>query len=84
MGILLACCMTCRYGRFCPYGNREDQIFCTRDAHITSKEDLLKQIDRDASFWEREVSALHFCDGFACQSDGFYTYNDFLYYLKKG
>ena len=30
-GIKLACCMTCRHGNMCPYGNRENQLFCTRD-----------------------------------------------------
>ena len=34
-------------------------------------------------YTDSEVSALHFCDGFAPQSDAFYTYNDYLIYLQK-
>jgi hypothetical protein len=83
-GILLACCMTCRHGSFCPYGNRENQLFCAKNVSIASKEDVLQWMEKDPrSFWESEVSALHFCDGFAPQSDAFYTYNDYLIHLQR-
>lgn len=42
--IKLACCMTCLHGNMCPYGNKKNQLFCTKDLIITSKEDMI--VDR--------------------------------------
>ena len=38
--VKLACCMTCRHGNMCPYGNAENQLFCTKDKIITFKNRL--------------------------------------------
>ena len=83
--IQLACCMTCRHGNMCPYGNDKNQLFCTKDVVLTSKDDVIelmyyKGLD---SFFEREVSSIHCCDDFVYQSDDSYTYNDYLYNLQK-
>ena len=45
-GTSLACCMTCRHGNMCPYGDVENQLFCTKDALITSKHDMIDLIDK--------------------------------------
>ena len=81
--IRLACCMTCCHGNMCPYGNKENQLFCTKDVFITSKDDMINLIDKDPSFFERTVSSFDYCDDFAYQSDDCYTYNDYLYHLQK-
>lgn len=80
-GTLLACCMTCRHGNMCPYGNKENQLFCTKDIHIKSKEDMCNLFDH-TNAEERSVASLDFCDDFVYQSDEYYTYNDYLYRLK--
>ena len=82
-GIFLACCMTCRHGTMCPYGNKENQLYCTKDVIITSKDDVIELIDKDASFFERAVSSINCCDDFVYQCDDYYTYNDYLYHLQK-
>ena len=79
----LACCMTCRHGNMCPYGNKENELYCTKDVIITSKDDLIELIDKDASFFERAVSSINCCDDFVFQCDDYYTYNDYLYHLRK-
>ena len=79
----LACCMTCRHGNMCPYGNRENQLFCTKDLVISSKEDMVDLFNNTDPFSERIVSAIKYCEGFIYQSSQSYTYNDFLYYLEK-
>ena len=81
--IQLACCMTCRHGNMCPYGNTENQLFCTKDIRITSKEDMCNLFDQTDPFEERSVASLDFCDDFVYQSDEYYTYNDYLYQLNK-
>ena len=83
--IRLACCMTCRHGNMCPYGNKENQLYCTKDVHITSKYSIIELMNDKGfdSFFEREVSSIHCCDDFIYQSDDYYTYNDYLYHLQK-
>ena len=67
----------------CPYGNTENQLFCTKDIRIVSKEDMCNLFDQTDPFEERSVASLDFCDDFVYQSDDYYTYNDYLYQLNK-
>ena len=76
-------CMTCRHGNMCPYGNKENQLICTKDITITSKEDMLDLFDQTDPFEERAVTSLDFCEDFVCQSDDYYTYNDYFYQLSR-
>ena len=81
--VKLACCMTCRHGNMCPYGNKENQLFCTKDIKITTKEDMCDLFDQTDPFEDRAVASLDYCDDFIYQSDDCYTYNDYLYQLSK-
>ena len=81
--IKLACCMTCRHGNMCPYGNAENQLFCTKDLKINSKEDMCTLFDHTNPFEERAVASLDYCDEYVRQSDDCYTYNDYLYELNQ-
>lgn len=81
--VKLACCMTCRYGNMCPYGNEENQLFCTKDLKITCKEDMCNLFVQTHPFEERAVESFGFCENFVYQSDDYYTYNDYLCYLTK-
>ena len=83
--IQLACCMTCRHGNMCPYGTDKNQLFCTKDVQLTSKDDVIELMDYKGhdSFFERAVSSIYCCDDFIYQSEDSYTYNDYLYHLQK-
>ena len=81
--VKIACCMTCRHGNMCPYGNVENELFCTKDLKIASKEDMCNLFDQTDPFEERGVASLDYCDDFIYQSDDCYTYNDYLYQLNK-
>ena len=83
--IKLVCCMTCRHGTMCPYGNKENQLYCTKDVPITSKDSVIELMDDKGydSFFKREVSSIHCCDDFIYQSEDSYTYSDYLYHLQK-
>ncbi|MBO5097191.1 MAG: hypothetical protein J6B96_02625 [Agathobacter sp.] len=81
--IKLACCMTCCHGNMCPYGNRENELFCTKDLIITTKDDMHKLFDETDPFVERVVASLDYCNDFVYQNDDCYTYNDYLYHLRK-
>ena len=81
----LACCMTCRHGNMCPYGNKENQLYCTKDVLLNSKDDVIELMDYKGhdSFFERAVSSIYCCDDFIYQSNDCFTYNDYLYHLQK-
>ena len=81
----LACCMTCRHGNMCPYGNDKNQLFCTKDVVLTSKDDVIELMYHKGhdSFFKRAVLSIHCCDDFIYQSDDCYTYNDYLYHLQR-
>ena len=36
-GVLLKCCMTCRHGNMCPYGNEPGKLFCTKGLFCDKK-----------------------------------------------
>ena len=56
--IKLACCMICRHGNMCPYGNAENELFCTKELIITGKDDMCNLFDQTDPFEERAVALL--------------------------
>lgn len=84
-GVLLKCCMTCRHGNMCPYGNTPGKLYCTKDVIITSKDDMCGLFDR-TEYRETEARArgcFDICDDYQQQCWDYYTYNDYLYELDK-
>lgn len=84
-GVLLKCCMTCRHGNMCPYGNKPGELFCTKDLTINSKEDMCNLFDNNETYgtFERAKSVADSCDKYSPQSNDCYTYNSYLYFLNK-
>lgn len=82
-GMQLACCMTCRHGNTCPYGDETNIIFCTKDLKISSKRDMCEVFDRQDAFGKREVCAYGYCNDFVYQTEDYYTYSDYLYILRR-
>ena len=84
--IQLACCMTCRHGNMCPYGNSENELYCTKGLKVENEDDLCDLFDayltNDPNILLK-VSSFNYCDNFVYQSDDYYTYNDYLYQLNK-
>lgn len=81
--VKIACCMTCRYGNMCPYGNIENQLYCIKAFKTDSKIDLCALFDNTNFDEKQRVSAFYYCDDFAYQSKDYFTYNDYLYHLQK-
>ena len=81
--VSLACCMTCRHGNMCPFGNEPRQLFCTKDLTITDKDDMIALFEAEDAFGKREVLADAYCNDFEYQSDNCYTYNDYLFCLQS-
>lgn len=81
--VRIACCMTCRHGNMCPFGNKVNELTCTKDLIIGSKRDMCDLFDQTDSFEKRAVPAFAFCEDFVYQSEDYYTYNDYLYQRNK-
>lgn len=84
-GVLLKCCMTCRHGNMCPYGNEPGKLICTRNLIINTKEDMRNLFDNHETYMidEKTKNVTDSCDGYSPQSKDYYTYNDYLYHLDK-
>ena len=84
-GVLLKCCMTCRHGNMCPYGNEPGKLFCTKGLTVNSKEDMCNLFDNSEAYkiYEKAKSVADNCDEYSPQSKDYYTYNDYLYQLDK-
>lgn len=80
--VLLKCCLTCGHGNLCPVGNDVNEVFCTKDALITQKSDLYFYTEDSSERVKRSRQYCDLCEDYQPQADGFYTYNDYLYYLK--
>lgn len=82
-GVWLECCLTCRHGNLCPFGNAVNEVFCTKDVLITQKTDLCFYTEDDGEREKRSRTYCSVCEDYQPQGDDFYTYNDYFYYLKK-
>ena len=82
-GVLLKCCLTCRHGNLCPVGNNVNEVFCTKDVLITQKSDLYFYTEDDREREKRSKQYCDLCEDYQSQTDDFYSYNDYLHYLKN-
>ena len=80
---MLTCCLTCRHGNLYPVGNDINEVFCTKDLLITQKSDLYFYTEDDDERTKRSRKYCGLCKNYQPQTDDFYTYNDYLYRLKK-
>ena len=82
-GFTIRCCLTCRHGNTCPFGNLPGEFFCTKDLDIKQKNDLFFCTGDDNERKKRSRYYSYFCNDYAEQSKDYFTYNDYLYYLKS-
>lgn len=79
--VKLACCMTCQHGNMCPFGNKPNELFCTKNLTVNNKMDVC-DLFSNPEFGENAVPYCGYCNDFAYQNENVYTYNDYLYYLS--
>ena len=82
-GVRLKCCLNCRHGNMCPFGNPPGKVFCTNGAIIQSKDDMISYIDDNPEWYKNERFYTDVCESFIEQTDDYYTYNDYLYRLNE-
>ena len=80
-GVNIQCCMTCKHGTLCPYGNIPDYILCSKNVVINDKDDVIDWLDK-ANVEDIKRSSLSLCEQYAASNENDYTYNDYLYYLN--
>ena len=81
--IVVACCMTCKYGNMCPFGDVPGELHCTKNFQIKDKSELA-ELCNDDNFWNNtKVSFDSNCNQYDHQCIDFYTYNDYRYKYYK-
>ena len=80
-GVNIQCCMTCKHGTLCPYGNIPDYILCSKDSVIDNKDDVIGWLDK-VEVEDIKKSSLDLCEQYDASNEKAYTYNDYLYYLN--
>ena len=80
-GVNIQCCMTCKHGTLCPYGNIPDYILCSKDSVIDNKDDVIDWLDK-VEVEDIKKSSLDLCEQYDASNEKAYTYNDYLYYLN--
>lgn len=81
--VTLKCCLTCRFGNMCPFGNKAGEVFCTKGKSVFSKQDVWDLFDNFADMEKLSRSYTDICENYEVQTKEHYTYNDFLYQLEK-
>ncbi|MDR3598045.1 hypothetical protein [Clostridium sp.] len=81
--ISIACCQSCRYGNFCPYGDADNEIFCLKNVIPRDKEDVCTFFaENRENLEDRTRKLLDFCKEYKPMADNkYYTYNDWEYNL---
>lgn len=82
-GVILKCCLTCRHGNLCPFGNEINELFCTKDLTITQKSDLYLCTQDRSERAKRSRQYCAICEDYQPQTEEHFTYNDFWDFLKK-
>lgn len=82
-GVFLKCCLTCGHGNLCPAGNDVNEVFCAKDVLIAQKSDLYFITENIGERTTRSRKYCDLCEDYRPQTEDFYTYNDYLHFLKK-
>jgi hypothetical protein len=79
--VKVQCCMTCRHGTLCPYGNVPNYILCSKNVVINDKDDVIDWLDK-VDVKSIEKYSFGCCEKYDASNENDYTYNDYLYYLN--
>jgi len=70
----ILCCMTCCHGNFCPTGDIDNEIFCTKDVKPQSIEELFTLLEDQDERSARVRSLFDVCPDHKPCSDEIYSY----------
>ena len=77
--VVVACCMTCKFGNMCPFGDVPGELYCTKNYQVKDKGELAELCNDDIFRNNTKVSFDSFCSSFSHQSIDYFTYNDYRY-----
>ncbi len=81
--VKIACCMTCKHGNMCPFGNIPRELYCTKYLNIYDKLDLCEKFNKYNLYENNKTLCDSYCDSYESQNKDYYTYNDYIYLLIK-
>jgi hypothetical protein len=77
-GVKIKCCLSCRHGNFCPYGNKNDEIYCLKNDSPKNKLDVCDLLNGDKDLTAKRKDVSFICPDYREASEGHYAYNDYL------
>ena len=80
-GVSIQCCMTCKHGTLCPYGNIPNYILCSKNVVINDKCGVIDWLDK-VNVESVKKSSFGCCEQYDASNENDYTYNDYFYYLN--
>ena len=60
--IKLLCCMTCRHGNMCPFGNEPRELYCTKNTKVNSKKQLAQLFNETKINQNNKVYCDYLCN----------------------
>jgi hypothetical protein len=81
-GVKIKCCLTCRHGNFCPYGNKSGEIFCLKNDKPKNKLDVCDLLNGGKDLDEKRKEIPFVCPDYREASEDHYAYNDYLHCLN--
>ena len=77
-GVKIKCCLSCRHGNFCPYGNKNDEIYCLKNDSPKNKLDVCDLLNGDKDLTAKRKDVSFICPDYREAIEGHYAYNDYL------
>jgi len=77
------CCLSCRYGHFCPTGDYDNELFCVTEFEPKESRDLWQFTEDVKERAQRSHMLFDVCEKFAPQSKDYFTYSDYYRYLNS-
>lgn len=75
-------CLSCRFGHFCPVGNRDNELFCVTDFEPKTPRDLWHVTEDDAERKSRSRTLFECCEHYREESEDYFTYSDYFYKMN--
>ncbi len=80
--IKIACCITCKHGNMCPFGDIPRELLCTKKLKISDKSDIVDLFDDKVFYENNKTLCDSYCNDYELQSDNYYTYSDYNYLVN--
>ena len=62
--VKLLCCMTCRHGNMCPFGNEPRELYCTKNIKVNNKNQLAELFNENKINQDNKAYCDYYCNDY--------------------